>query len=377
VNVPARLLRLAPAVLAAALACATGRAARTATPPPQEIAFQEPTVVEARPEDADLATRNDEELFAIGTAAYQAGDPARAAAAFGRIVDAFPASRRVPTALYDAGLAWRQLDRWDLALERFRQLADGYTGPDADEASFFVAEALYRLGRHPEARALLDRLSARADLEPAQHIRALTQRGVVELEDGEPQAAERSLQLALAASQEAERRERLEDYYPAKARFYLGEVYRSYFQALKLAPSASDEAALGKQLEDKAQLLLAAQTHYLRAIRTGDAAWAVAAGARVGELYDALYTQLVEAPLPAGLDEEHARVYRDELRARVRVLVTKAIVAYEETLSAARRAGVENAFVPRAEEALARMRRILADDDARSAGAIVPGSGGR
>jgi len=372
-----RLRRLAPALLAvAALGCATGRGARMAAPPAQEIAFHEPTVIEPRPEDADLATRNDEELFAIGTAAYQAGEHARAAASFGRLADEFPASRRVPAALYDAGLAWRQLDRWDLALERFRQLAEGYTGPDANEASFFVAEALYRLGRHPEARALLDRLAARTDLEPAQHVRALTQRGVVELEDGEPQIAERSLQLAISAWQAAEQRERLEDAYPAKARFYLGEVYRSYFEALRLDPSSTGEDALGKQLEEKAQLLLAAQNHYLRAVRAGDAAWAVAAGARVGELYDALYRQLVEAPLPAALDEEHARVYRDELRGRVRVLVTKAIVAYEETLSAARRAGVDNAFVPRTEEALARMRRILADDDARSAAEPGPGSGG-
>jgi hypothetical protein len=39
------------------------------------------------------------------------------------------------------------------------------------------------------------------------------------------------------------------------------------------------------------------------------------------------------------------------------------VTAYEETLAAARRAGVENAFVPRAREALQRMQAVLADED--------------
>ena len=94
-------------------------------------------------------------------------------------------------------------------------------------------------------------------------------------------------------------------------------------------------------------------------MRTGHPAYAVAAGARVGELYDDLRRQLVEAPLPPGLDAAGERAYRAELREEVKVLAAKALVAYEETLSAARRAGVENDFVPRAEEALARMRQEL------------------
>ncbi len=343
-------------------ACATARQA-----PPQQIAFREPTVVEGRSIDADLATRNDEELFAIGSAAGQAGDHARAAAAFSRLADAFPASKRLRTALLEAGLAWRRLERWDLALERFQRLADGAAGSDADEASFYAAECLYRLGRHPEARRALDQLAARADLEPSQLGRALTQRGVVELEDGDLDTAEASLKLALSALQAAGSEERVGPYYPAKALFYMGEVARSRLQSLKLDP-ALDEALLGQVLEQEAQLLLSAQTQYLSAIRAGDAGWAVAAGARVGELYEGLYAQLASSPLPPELGEEEARAYREELLARIRVLVAKAVVAYQEALSLARQTGVDSAFVPGTQEALERMSRILADEDGRAAG---------
>ncbi|HEX8907965.1 MAG TPA: hypothetical protein VF805_02110, partial [Anaeromyxobacteraceae bacterium] len=44
--------------------------------------------------DSALAGKNDEELFALGSAAAQAGDDPGAAAAFGRLADGFPSSPR-------------------------------------------------------------------------------------------------------------------------------------------------------------------------------------------------------------------------------------------------------------------------------------------
>ncbi len=340
----------AAALALALLACATTRPGGT------------PRAEEDRATYGDLAAKNDEELFAIGSAARQAGDQRRAALAFSLLADAFPGSGHARAALQEAGLAWRELERWELALPRFRRLADGYRGSDADEAGFLLAEAFYRLGRHPEARQVLDGLATRSDIEPAQVARALTQRAVVELEDGQPQTAERSLELALSSWQRPDRAERIAGYYPGKAYFYMGEVFRTYLLSVKLDP-AGDEAVLAGQLEQVSQLLLSAQAHYLSAMRTGEPGWAVAACARVGELYDGFYHQLMDAPLPRGLDGELARAYRHELRQTVRVLVEKAVVAYEDALSVARSTGTDSSFVPRAEEALERMRRILAEDD--------------
>jgi tetratricopeptide (TPR) repeat protein len=330
--------------------------AACATAPPRSA----PGGPEDRVAHGDLAEKNDEELFAIGSAARQAGDELRAALAFSRLADAFPGSGRARAALQGAGLAWRELERWERALPRFQQLAEHYRGDDADEAAFLMAEAMYHLGRHPEARAVFDRLSARNDLEPPLVARALTQRAVVELEDGEPETAERSLGLALSTWRSADPGRRMRGYYPGKAHFYLGEVYRSRLLEVKLDP-AGDESVLAHQLERGSQLLLSAQAHYLDAIRTGEAGWAVAACARVGELYDGFYHQLVDAPLPRGLEGELERAYRHELRQTARVLVEKAVVAYEEALRVARRAGADTSFVPQAEESLERMRRLLAE----------------
>ncbi len=309
--------------------------------------------------DSALADKNDEELFALGSAAAQAGDDPGAAAAFGRLADAFPASPRAPAALRGAGLAERRLGRLEPALARFRALAARGRGETEDEGRFLAAECLWRLGRHGEARDLLDGLAARGDLAPALQLRAVTERAVLDLEEGEAERARRAIQDGLAAFERAGERERLDPRDGAQARFYLGEAERARFLAAPLDPARGDAEALRAELEAKARLLLAAQEAYLSAMRTGHPGFAVAAGARVGELYDDLRRQLVEAPLPPGLDAEAASAYRAELHEEVKVLAQKALVAYEETLSAARRAGVENEFVPRAEEALARMRREL------------------
>lgn len=357
--------RLLPLLVLAA-ACAT---ARRPAPPP-ETAADRPPVLSFPPEevkasrlDLELEGKTDEELFAIGTAAHGAGDLARAAAAFSRLADVFPSSRHEAAALFNAGLAYERQDEWHLALERFRALERKYTGPDAIEAGFRIAECHYHLRELADARAKLDALARRAGLGAADRVRALAQRGIVELEDGRSEDAERTLRQAVSTYATASEDERLDERFAAQAQFYLGEVYREWFRALPLDPSRDDEAALQRDLERKSEMLLSAQGHYLRALRMGNDRWAVASGFRIGELYDELRARMLDAPLPPGLDAEHAQAYRGELRNRLRVLATKAITAYEQTLSRATRSGVDDLrFLADAQASLERLKAALADE---------------
>jgi hypothetical protein len=338
------------------LACAGPRAAAPGATP---IAFA-PEEIRVSALDLELASRNDEELLAIGTAAAAAGDPLRAAAAFDRLADRSPRSPHLAEALHGAGVAHERLGEWRVALERFRALSRA-EGADSVEAAFREAECLYHVGDLAEARAALDRLAARPDLRAEDRVRALAHRGVVELESGKPDDAERSLRDAVALWQAAGERERLDPYPAAQAQYYLGEVYRGWFQAVRLDPAAAGPEALARDLEEKAQRLLSAQGHYLRAIRIGQPDWAIASGYRIGELYDSLHRELTEAPLPAGLAPEAAAAYRAELARRVRVLVTKAIAIYERTLAAAERTGADGGFVEETARALERTRRALVE----------------
>ena len=55
-------------------------------------------------------------------------------------------------------------------------------------------------------------------------------------------------------------------------------------------------------------------------------------------------------------------MYREELRKKVRVLLTKSINIYERTLEAAERIGSQNTFVNKTRQSLEKMKALLLAD---------------
>lgn len=328
--------------------------------PRREIHFDAVTVTG----DLELEKLNDEELFAEGTSAFAAKDFKQAARYFDRLVDFHPDSPHRRAALYNAGLAHERLEQWEEARHRFAELADPAHGQDdALDAAFRVAETLYHLERYTEAASLLATLAAREDIPVGRRMEAQVQQGICELEAGGNEQAEATLRKALAryeALSETERDE-VDDYFPAQAHFFIGETYRLHYEAVKLDPAKGSDK-LAEDLNYKAELLLSAQGHYLRSIRVGNGYWATAAGAQIGQMYENLYEHMMNSPAPAELDAEEAEIYRQELRKKIRVLLTKSINIYERTLEAAERIGSQNAFVERTRESLRKVKEWLLAD---------------
>lgn len=309
--------------------------------------------------DLELEKMNDEELFAAGTSFYAAEDWAQAARYFGRLADFHLKSIHRRPALYNAGLSHEKLKQWEEALQRFHELSDPDRGTgDALDAAFRVAEVLYHLERFEEASEVLKRLGARTDLTSDRLMEARVQSAICELESGDREKAEKSLRAVIAWYQELPDKELVDEYFPAQAQFFLGEIFRLHYEDVTLDPDKSADQ-LGKDVEYKAELLLSAQGHYLRAIRTGNGYWATASGSRVGGLYENLYDHMVNAPAPKELNPAEADVYKQELHKKIRILITKAITVYERTLEAAERIGAANPFVEKTRENLARMKELL------------------
>ena len=316
--------------------------------PPQEV-------------QADLALlrMNDEELFAAGSSAFAAGDFARAAVCFERLAAAYPDSPHRRRAQFNAGLAQERLDAWDSARQNFAELSNPLGTGDALDAAFHQAEALYHLDRYPEAATLLARIAARTDLPASRRIEAQVQQGICQVDGGDLDEGEKTLRAALASAKEAaDRGEPADEYVNGQGQFFLGEIYRLHCEGVTFDPEARADA-LSKTLEYKAQLLLSAQGHYLRAIKIGNGYWATAAGERIGSLYEVLYRQMMDSPTPKELNTEEAEVYRQELRRRIKILLTKAIGVYETTVATAERIGTGGPFVDRARVSLERMKTLL------------------
>ena len=342
-----RALALLPLLLLTRCAT-TGPRSETINMPPEEIRA-----------DLALLKMNDEELFAAGSSAFAAGDPARAAACFERLVTAFPESPHRVRAQFNAGLARERMESWDAARQHFSEIADpGGTG-DALDAAFHQAEALYHLDRFPEAAGLLGRIAARTELPVARRIEAQVQQGICQVDAGDLDAGETTLRAALtSAKAAADTGDPADEYITAQAQFFLGEIYRLHCEGVTFDPDGKADQ-LSQTLEYKAELLLSAQGHYLRAIKVGNGYWATAAGERIGNLYEVLHRQMIDSPTPKELNAEEGEVYRQELRRRIKILLTKAIGVYETTVATAERIGTAGPFVDRARASLERMKQLL------------------
>ncbi|MFL5318490.1 MAG: tetratricopeptide repeat protein [Myxococcaceae bacterium] len=348
-------------MLLAALAtgCVTTRGAQK-DQVKEELHFDAVTITA----DMELEKLNDEELMAKGEAAYGAEDYRQAARYFDRVCDFHPDSKRRTDALYNSGLSHRSLQQWEEALQRFHDLADPEKGTGvALKASFQVALALYQLERYDEAAEVLGKIGGRADVTDEDRIEAFAQEGICQFEHALANklpydSAEATLRKAVNIWQNLLDPDEDTTRYAAQAQYFVGEIYRVHYESVTLdSNKTSDE--LSKDLEYKAELLLSAQGHYLRCIRMNDGRWAIAAGSQIGGLYENLYDHMMTSPAPKELNEEEAAVYQQELRKKIRILITKAITIYERTLEAAERIGQRNPFVDQTRERLQKMKDLL------------------
>lgn len=331
----------------------------------QELHFDEVLITG----DLALEKLNDEELFATATSHYAAEEYAQAARYFSRICDFHPQSKHHRAALYNAGLALEKMKHWDEAWVRFSALADEKKGTgDALDAAFRVAECDYHLERYTEAIEVLRTIAARSDISADKRLEARVQQGICELEANQRGVAEATLRQALSYWGALPDKDLVDDYFPGQAQFFLGEIFRLHYEDVQLDGSKTTQK-LAEDLEYKSELLLSAQGHYLRAIRIGNGHWATASGSRIGGLYESMYEHMVHAPAPTELSAVEQDVYRQELRRKIRVLITKAITVYERTLEAAERIGASSPFVQSTKESLQRMKSLLLaeakEDEAR------------
>jgi tetratricopeptide (TPR) repeat protein len=323
-----------------------------------EVKFEEVLITG----DLALEKLNDEELFAAATSFFAAEDFAQAARYFGRLADFHQKSIHRRAALYNAGLSLEKLKLWEEAHQRFLELSDPAKGTgDSLDAAFRVAETLYHQARFDEAVVVLRVIGGREDLPINKRMEARVQQGICELESGQADVAEMTLRKVMSTWQGLADKDLVDEYFPAQAQFFMGEIYRIHYEAVTLdADKTSDQ--LAKDVEYKAELLLSAQGHYLRAIRIGNGYWATAAGAQIGGLYENLYDHMMHAPAPSELNKDEGAVYSQELRKKIRILITKAITVYERTLEAAERIGASSPFVEKTRDSLKRMKDMLLAD---------------
>ncbi len=309
-----------------------------------------------------------EGLYEEGSAAWNRGDIALAVEKYGLVADHFPDSRYGVVATYNAGLGLEKLERFADAVVRFHSVVARVHGSrDAQDALFRIAacqEALEDwsglrdtgielLSPHYRDIAVLDRIAAHA-------VRGRGQEGL-----GQLALAERDYRAALDIYKQNLGMHGIEQSpFVALAQFRIGEIYHALFASIQFRLPLD---RMARDLEDKSNFFLMAQTAYLRALRLRSPTWTVVAGYRLGSLYEVMYDDMLSAEVPPELTRDEVELYYAELRSQVRPLLDRAVDIYERNLRLGQRQGQGDAWIKRTEASLARLRDVMRADAGRAA----------
>ncbi len=352
--------RLLLALTAVAAACASAPGPR---PPAQDVALAPLLGGSDGVRQKDLPVLSDPQtLLAEGAALFRAEHYAEAAELFEQLAGEGPDQPLRGIALFNAGLARERLGDFARARTHYGSaLLAEPSGPNARDARFRLAECLERLGDWGPAQDNLLVLLA-GPLTVADRLEVFTRLGDVLRQAGMAHEAERHYESALQLLRDYPHDPRLKrHFFAAKAQFELAELERTRFADI---PLLMPLARMQRDLDRKARHFLRAQRAYLRVVQHGSVYWGLAAGYRLGDMYEAFSASLLQAEAPADLDADHGALYRAELHAAVRPYLDRALALYEENLKRSQTVSAHNEWVERTAAGIAKLRRWLAEGGA-------------
>ncbi|RVU45876.1 tetratricopeptide repeat protein [Lujinxingia sediminis] len=333
------LLLLVAAGVSMGSACTTGatRTDEVGVQTPTSTFEADPTLIRVRDgELVDTESLDSQEVFENAYLDFQARRYEDALENYRIIIDYFEESRFILPSLYNAGLALEHLEQWEDAALLYRRILDDF--PESEEsinASFRLGKSLHEAGRYEEVVEIMLGLGLR-DLSHFDTVEAHVRRGNALLELEQWAEAEDAFQAAVDRNQRAPGDEKLleNSHFIVQAYFGLGESFHGRMDQVKLVLPTE---RMTDDLNTKADLHQSAQANYLRALRQHHPYWSVAAGYKIGRLYQNFYLDIFSAEIPDGLSEEQITLYFEELRETIRVVMERALSVYERNLGLARR----------------------------------------
>lgn len=324
----------------------------------------DPMLVQVDPDGGPGRTVESQDVFKRAYDAYSDRRYETAVKHYETIIEYFEESRFFKPSLYNAGLAYERLERWERAAEMYRTIIENFSDDSGTKDAYFrLAQVYNELGEHEKMAELMTEVMLRKGLSTFDRIEAHLRRGMALTEMGRLDEAENSFQTLLEINGEADPNNRLatDSRYIVRAHFGLGKVYH---EKLSKIPLSLPPESMGQDLEQKGNLLMEAQSHYLRALRQHHPKWSVASGYMIGRLYEDFYSDIYAAEIPKDLSDEQITMYFEELRQRIKPLMERAIDVYEKNLSLSKRIGEtpqNNKWVRQTSESLERMREYVSN----------------
>ncbi|MSP91794.1 MAG: hypothetical protein EXR79_08340 [Myxococcales bacterium] len=311
--------------------------------------------------------RDFSQLVEEAGAKMAAGESAEAARLYDLAVAEFPDRPGVYAVRYNAGLCWLKVGRPDLAADRFADAMQRAAGTrHARDALFLYAEALDAAERPADAarvyRGALDDPGVQASiggpLGLLDELEATARAGI----------AFRRAQDSARADEAFKRVERLyqdhrdvqlvaESEWVARALYERGEIYRELFAGIRFKLPIE---RMKRDLEDKANLFLKAESAYFHGVRLHHRTWSIAAGYEIGNLYQRLIEDIETAEVPDEVTGTLVDEYRDELWNHTEGPAKRALIIYRKNIDLCKQLGEASSdWAARSEAGLRRMEELI------------------
>lgn len=147
----------------------------------------------------------------------------------------------------------------------------------------------------------------------------------------------------------------------AEARFKMGEAIFRDLEANPLQGKSYRNVKkfveeMSKRIRERTEVVVEAQTIYLEVIKFQSPNWAIAALARIGQMYQALGNAVYNYPAPKSFDEEMVEAFKGTMTDKSDVLLNKAVEAYVVCMQKAQELRWFNQWSDLAEKELSRLR---------------------
>ena len=301
---------------------------------------------------------DERELFEQAVDEFNRANWLAALRLYDKLLALYPDSINADLMRYNRGVIVLTIEDFRSAVADFRFAAE-HADRDKDrrDARFQLAVALMGMEDWWRASELLEALLSEGELREAGRVEALVRAGICHQRAARFFEAERSYKEAVRLYRNSsDLYLQYNTRYPAMAQYQIGDLYAELFARIRFRLPLE---RMKEDLEDKSSLFLKSQHAFLRTIRMKNAYWGLAAGFRIGALYEAFFQDLQDAEVPRELDEEELAVYLEELHRHIRPLVERAITVYKKNLEMAARLGAENEWIERSEESLGKLQRLV------------------
>jgi predicted negative regulator of RcsB-dependent stress response len=310
--------------------------------------------------EPELTSVASTDLFNQAIEASKAGRGQEAIGRFRQLVAEFPDSQYAPLALFDVAALLDKQGDIPATIGVLRELVATYPqSRESVDGHLYIVALQADKQQWTDALATLDAVLARTNLTYGDRIEAFARQGYIQLEQQQLDAADASLDQAIAEWRKAPR---LEDpYYIAMAHYYRGEVTHRRFE---LAPVRLPDDRLVADLEAKRVLAVQAYDRWREALSFKQPYWATAAGYQMSQIFVDLWEAHVKAPYPAHVEVVARPRYVIEVHERVREHLSKALDGHRMNVELAKAFGVETAWSRGSEQRAVQVMQLLAKDQA-------------